>query len=424
MEPRSLEVRLGGELVGYLTNLPSDDNLFSFAQEYVESPNRPTLSLSLVADDGQLIDDGGKLFRRHTVAPPFFNNLLPEGALRTLIANRAQVNVNRDFPLLAVVGGDLLGAVTLTPMDGTPDIETSEGTATPETEKLAFAIPGVQLKFSAIRNERGGMTIPVSGRGGDWIAKIASFADQPQVPENEFTTMSFAREIGIDVPEFELIRAGEIENLPTKLPAATTIFVIKRFDRPTPGVRVHIEDFAQVFGELAGDKYETHSYENIATVIRAALPQEDLIMFLRRLTFSSIVGNGDMHIKNWSLIYPDGVQPRLAPGYDYLCSIAYNDRDRLGLSFGNSKDWNVLDERRIDSFSRQAELPGKLVSNVMRETAEQMAAAWPAIREVAPVAPEMLRTIESHMTRFPQLRTILEPRRFAVEEPKLPKPLP
>ena len=68
---------------------------------------------------------------------------------------------------------------------------------------------------------------------------------------------------------------------------------------------MHIEDFAQVFGVYREDKYKKASMRNIAAVIAAEGSDEDIREFIRRQTFSTLIGNGDMHLKNWSLIYPD-----------------------------------------------------------------------------------------------------------------------
>jgi hypothetical protein len=58
--------------------------------------------------------------------PPFFSNLLPEGPLRTYLAERAAVKAEREFFLLAVLGEDLPGAVTVTPLEAAePGIATT-----------------------------------------------------------------------------------------------------------------------------------------------------------------------------------------------------------------------------------------------------------------------------------------------------------
>src|SRR3546814_19783716 len=78
---------------------------------------------------------------------------------------------------------------------------------------LRFSLAGVQLKFSAVRSASGGLTIPARGIGGHWIVKLPS-RDFRRVPENEFSMMSLAKMVGIDVPAIDLVDIASIGNLP------------------------------------------------------------------------------------------------------------------------------------------------------------------------------------------------------------------
>lgn len=111
-----------------------------------------------------------------------------------------------------------------------------------------FSLAGVQLKFSANKQARG-LTIPVSGLGGDWIVKLPD-SRYPQVPHNEWVTMRWAKASGIDIPDIERIELNHIEGLPATLHAHREgyAFAIRRFDRPEPGRRIHMKDFAQILG--------------------------------------------------------------------------------------------------------------------------------------------------------------------------------
>ena len=96
----------------------------------------------------------------------------------------------------------------------------------------------------------GGLTIPAGGLGGSWIVKLPS-ARFEAVPENEFAMLELASRIGISVPENKLIDIASIKGLPEQ---AHTVegkaLAVKRFDRLPDGAPVHMEDFAQVFGEF------------------------------------------------------------------------------------------------------------------------------------------------------------------------------
>ena len=97
-----------------------------------------------------------------------------------------------------------------------------------------------------------------------------------------------------------------------------------------------MEDFAQVFGGFPDDKYEHRSYANIAAVLWES-GEQSTWEFVRRLVFSVLIGNADMHLTNWSLIYPDRRTPVLSPGYDFVATLPYLPHDKVALSSGESK---------------------------------------------------------------------------------------
>ncbi len=135
--------------------------------------------------------------------PVFFSNLLPEGHLRDYLAARADVKPQREFFLLAVLGADLPGALMVSPMDRR--MKTLHHAADRDHEErvpevaLRFSLAGVQLKFSAVMEASGGLTIPAGGMGGSWIVKLPS-ARFASVPENEYAMLALARAVGIEVP--------------------------------------------------------------------------------------------------------------------------------------------------------------------------------------------------------------------------------
>jgi len=239
---------------------------------YIADENRPVLGLWFKDKFGELLTE----FRPYqTRVMPFFSNLLPEERLRKYLAERAGVNPDREFFLLWVLGDDLPGAVTLRPADGEdwpPEAGAplDEHAAREREEKaLRFSLAGVQLKFSAVTSASGGLTIPARGIGGSWIVKLPS-ETYDGVPENEFSMMTLARKVGMNVPALELIDISAMGNLPRDVAAMNgQALAIERFDRLSDGSSVHSEDFAQVFGVYPGDKYKKASMFNIASVIAA-----------------------------------------------------------------------------------------------------------------------------------------------------------
>ena len=397
-----LEVLLYGHPIGTLTQVGADRNLFAFTQAYIEDPDRPTLSLSFKDSVGQLITD---IPPRQTKVPPFFSNLLPEGHLRDYLAERAGVNSQREFFLLWVLGRDLPGAVRIQPADGeawpNDDPNNTQGAGAPDADRhaqaLRFSLAGVQLKFSAVMGATGGLTIPVQGVGGDWIIKLPS-ARFDAVPENEFSMMSLAREIGIDIPDVALYPIDAIENLPEGIARlGGQALAVRRFDRRADNTPVHIEDFAQVFNVYPDAKYKKANYRNIAEVIWVETGEPGITEFIRRLVFNTLIGNADMHLKNWSLIYPDGRTPSLAPGYDFVSTIAWLPDTNMALNYVRTRKMTELGVDELACLAARAKLPGKRVIDTARETVQRFLECWSARKRELPLSAETVRTIEAHL---------------------------
>jgi serine/threonine-protein kinase HipA len=249
---------------------------------------------------------------------------------------------------------------------------------------LRFSVAGVQLKFSAIGSPGKQLTIPAEGRGGAWIIKLPS-PRYALVPENEYSMMKLAAAVGIDVADVGLVPTNQIEGLPLEFSDenADSLYV-RRFDRTPEGGRIHIEDFNQIYHQFPHDKYKHYSYTNMARDISTFLGTEAVAEFIRRLVFNAAIGNADMHLKNWSVVYPDTRTPRLTPGYDFVSAIAYRkDRD-MALSLAKEKDTKNLDKLLLERFAVKAGLPKHTVTQTALETAEKTVRVW---SEMAPDLP-------------------------------------
>jgi len=391
----ALSVRLHGKHIGIITRLAGDRQLFAFQQHYIDDPQRSTLSLSFKGSTGGLVTNFRPVGRR---VPVFFSNLLPEGPLRDYLAKRAQVNPDREFFLLAVLGADLPGALVVAPLEGDEQSSEPHDALDDETRDashggegpLRFSLAGVQLKFSAVMEASSGLTIPAGGLGGSWIVKLPS-ARFKAVPENEFVMLELARRIGISVPENKLIDMASIKGLPEQAHTVESMaLAVKRFDRLPDGAPVHMEDFAQVFGEFPSNKYKFHSYANLAAVLWAEIGEDAVREFVRRLVFTVVIGNADMHLKNWSLLYPDRRTPALSPGYDFVATLPYIPNDTLALSFGDSRSLSEITPEQMRRFADTARIPASPLWKIAVETAERSAESWKTL-EQADVLPKDLR---------------------------------
>lgn len=397
-----LNVALYGKVIATLTRVAGDRSLFAFTDDYIGDLQRPTLGLFFKDQFGALRTDFPPV---QTKILPFLSNLLPEGHLRRYLAERAGVHPEREFFLLWALGQDLSGAVTVTPADGEawpPDAMAPRGEKpAPQDNRLRFSLAGVQLKFSAVASARGGLTVPASGIGGDWIVKLPS-RDYAGVPENEYSMMRLASLLGMDVPKVDLIDIDSISGLPeTTRRFGNKAFVIERFDRLPGGGRVHIEDFAQVFGVYGTDKYKTASLRSIAKVLAAEGTDADIREFIRRLTFNTLIGNGDMHLKNWSLIYRDQRTASLAPAYDFVSTIPYIPGDRFALAYSRTKEFSGFDEDELSHLAAKAALPRKMVLDTAREMAADFRAVWEREKGHLPMLGEVREAIDALLPTLP-----------------------
>lgn len=394
---RALELRLQGRRIGIINRLAGDHHLFSFEQDYVDDPGRLVLSLSFQGLAGGVVSSLRPVSRR---LPPFFSNLLPEGHLRTYLAERAGVKPEREFFLLAALGADLPGAATAAPLAvdefaGRPQPPHAPGD--PRAGPLRFSLAGVQLKFSAVMEASGGLTIPAHGVGGSWIVKLPSM-QFPAVPENEFVMLELARAVGMAVPAIRLVPVSAVHGLPeeaARLPGHA--LAVQRFDRAPGGKRIHMEDFAQVFGLFPEDKYRRRSYANIAAVLRAETGDEDTSEFVRRVTFAVLIGNGDMHLKNWSLLYPDGRKPELSPAYDFVATLPYIPGDQMALTFGGGRSLGEITVDQARRFADTAHLPAHSVWQIVCDTVERTMAAWKALAQKELLPAEMRKAIHQQI---------------------------
>lgn len=406
---QSLDVYLKTFKIGTIVRTPGDFIAFSFEEGYRAAGGLPVLSLSFRSATGGLRKDPRPLA---DALPPFFANLLPEERLRQAMEKHHAGGVRRgnDFDLLAALGTDLPGAVRVVPSDGTAAVRPI---GPGEKPKARFSLAGVQMKLSVMKNtgKGGGLTLPVNDGEGQYIAKFPSTAF-PGVSENEFANLALAAAIGMDVPERELVEQSHFAGIPEEF--ATTangkVLLVRRFDRGDDGGRIHIEDFAQVFGVYPSQKYEGAAYHDIAAALTIAVSPAAALEFVRRLALAVITGNGDMHLKNWSLTYSgDGNTPAFAPIYDVLSTVPYISADAMALSLGGERSFQALTAPRWKSFANRARLPEPAVLKAVAKTAALIDRHWWALPERDHVPRGVLDRIDRHVkAMIPLLKSCVE----------------
>jgi serine/threonine-protein kinase HipA len=146
-------------------------------------------------------------------------------------------------------------------------------------------------------------------------------------------------------------------------------YVVKRFDREGRR-KIHQEDFAQILGKQ--NKYDG-SVEEIGRKLKevSEVPGLDVQLFFERAVFNFLIGNGDAHLKNYSVIYNEEGLVSLAPAYDLACSriVIPEEADESALTIHGKKsrikrkDMDLLAEHlgipqkvRFEKFAGQKEL--------------------------------------------------------------------
>lgn len=215
-----------------------------------------------------------------------------------------------------------------------------------EAQKLAgkLSISGVQPKLSVKLDKKNNELIVVN-EGGEYILKpqTSSFEN---IPENEQCCMDIAQELGIDIPPHCL--------LPLK--DRSLAYIVKRFDRET-GIKIHQEDFSQILEK--NDKY-LGSVEQIGRKLKdiSYAPGYDLQLLFDRIVFNFIIGNGDAHLKNYSISYKED-NIRLTPAYDIVCSKLLISKEEDSAITINGKK-NNLDRGDFDALAEFLSVPIKI----------------------------------------------------------------
>lgn len=417
-----LELTLHQHLVGYLAGFQNGRNVLVYADSYKHSQTRPTLGLIT----SPAFPNSTKLLAQdwvtHQRLHPVLSNLLPEGALRALLTQGLKMHSDHEFQLFTALGHDLPGALIARQLilDQIPrqvlgHLSLSHSSQIDALEFISnrnkFSLAGVQMKFSM--REQGGrftlaqtMSLHDTSALGDWIIKTPS-SQHAYVPFNEYSAMRLAELVGVDIPEIKLVEISQLDELPPiNLPKEQYAFAINRFDRLTTSdeiKRVHMEDFAQVLSKYPHEKYNSANYEQIGRVIYqfSGNPVGDIQQFARRLLVNILLANGDAHLKNWSLIYPDQVTPRLSPAYDILTTQVYIDGERqFALNLAKNKDWYLAEMRHFQDWAGKVGVPWRVIKPHLDDVIDKARTLWPAALDHLPMIATHQRQLKAHWQRL------------------------
>jgi len=223
--------------------------------------------------------------------------------------------------------------------------------------ELSITVPGVQPKLSLgwIKNnledgKDGRLTI-MDALEGLYILKPQN-AQYEQMPENEHLSMKLA----------ELFKINVVPNNMIRLASGELCYITSRIDRKKNKSKIHMIDFLQIL-ELE-DKYlgtMEHLGKTIGELSINTLM--DKLRFFELALFNFIIGNNDMHLKNFSMILSD-IGWTLSPAYDLINVniILPKDKDETALLLGGKK--KNLNKNYFDRFGVVLKLNDKQIHSV------------------------------------------------------------
>jgi len=226
-----------------------------------------------------------------------------------------------------------------------------------------MSIQGVQPKLSA-RLKIKEMHFEIVDQQGQYILKPQN-SNYPELPENEAITMTLASHIGLEIPVHGLVYSKD----------GSMTYFIKRFDRIGHNKKIAVEDFAQLSGLSRDTKYRS-SMEEIINVIEqyCSFPKIEFVKLFKLTLFNFLIGNEDMHLKNFSLMTKNNIVT-LSPAYDLLniTIVLARAEEEMALPLNGRK--NNL--RKKDFFNYFAIEKLRLNKPIIEEVSQSIQLAFP-----------------------------------------------
>lgn len=454
MNVKALEIRLGARRIGVLFQYAPENamvvNRFVADDDFIADQHQDTLSLSLKAANpaeqqfiwrdvrSALLNGAPSRDGQSWLLPPFFQNLLPEGVFRDQLAQLRGCAPNDHFELLAASGKDLPGNVYALPVElsraelgryVTQNADALEMTVTADPLPEGVSISGVQPKLGVIKEgER--YVARTKDRDTHIIAKLP-VVGYPLLPEVEALSLQLARAAGVDTCEAYLapLRQLAVQHHYDLGPTQpdTHFLAVRRYDR-SPHMRIHCEDFAQIFSVMPENKYSLEfSYLAVAATFMAypSLGEPAVHELLRRLVVNEMLGNPDMHLKNIGVWYPDGKTPELPPAYDIVAHALYTPISGHGLrilppglearlggkahSNGNGRRLG-LTPAVVRVFCEAIGIIERPAATAIADCVSAAADTWPALINESPLTPTQKQRLQAHFTQHPMVAGLLRRR--------------
>lgn len=224
-----------------------------------------------------------------------------------------------------------------------------------------IAITGVQPKLSLwLEESKQNIRFTIVDNKSNFIIKPQNEVYQ-SLPENEDLCMHLASELKIQTAKHSLI----------KLSSGNLAYITQRFDREKDG-KLASEDLCQLTETLTEHKYRG-SYEKIGKIINkySSQPGFDVLSYFELVLFSFIIGNADMHLKNFSMLENTDNDFTLSPAYDLLSTflVIDNEDEQLSLTINGKK--NKVKLKDFDILAKSLSLSEKQKENIYQKFLEK-----------------------------------------------------
>lgn len=418
---KNLEVRLHGRLCGWLERGDGLSYRFRFDPTWIENPGPVQLSLSLPVEEDVVFNNAR--------ARPFFRGLLPEGTRLQEAAGR--LDINDDHAILAKIGWECAGAVSVVDPDAPPPGEDSGYQEVCEADlekafrkqrslivtlgnrqrKPRYSVTGAQPKELLIIDEGDDpRSAPIRVPVGMLLSTHIIKAEAPNFGGavwNEHFCLEMAEALGIRAAKSWIRRLGEVPCL-----------IVERFDRLHEGTeirRVHQEDIGQALGVLPESKYEFDDNGNrvgigldemFSVLGRTSVPLLSRRAVRRLVLFNFLIANADAHAKNYSIMHrPDGtIEP--SPAYDVVCTAVFDVDRLLAMAIGEETDPDNLSAAAWGRFAKTTGTSERaLLADVKALCNPLVEASHRKHAEIVAAFPESdksIRTVIGHMCRRAQ----------------------
>lgn len=406
----TLNVFLLGKLAGILESEKGTLS-FRYSEDYLQDPSATPLSFTFPLRKEPFDDQ---------TTTVFFDNLLPPDVVRKRLGKILHLSRHNVFGFLKAIGGDCAGAVSLHPADAETSSEnppTLRELSNEEAVEILTQLPkrplnlgrddgfrisgtGAQDKLIAcVKDNR--ILLPLYGEPSTHIIK-PPITEYPNSVFNEFFCMRLAEKIGFSAPSCDIIY---FDNIP--------YYCVKRYDRKEVSgkvSRLHQEDFCQLFSVDPEKKYEYDGGPTIPVcfnlIKRMHIGIAGQIDFIRRIVFNFLIGNGDAHAKNFSVLYREKTT-KLAPVYDLLCTEIYSNLSReFAMSIGKEFAFSNISRANFEEMAVDCNVRPEIVFAQIDDLIVKIIPAAEALKnELAasypcPVYDEILQIIKRNVQRL------------------------